>query len=329
MWNTEVLAAGAELTWNVTTQKKVSSLAHDATLDAFEPLHVEGAKPDVAPPRATSAATAESRTQPVAEARPSTQSAGSSDAPIRLSSPSQVGRQSALLDGTTLRTRLMKTLSSAQAREGDTVQFEVMEDVRVSDATIIARGATAIGTVTDAISKRSMGRAGHLDVTIDYVRSVSGEKIRLRGVQNSQAGGHVGAVTGAIIATSIVFFPAAPLFLFMKGKDATIPKGHEVEMYVDGDYPVISYISPVLEPKPELPKTDVSISRPFKSGKAMTNEDVLILRKAGFGDEFIITKIKASPPGFILDSTDLVKLKQEGLSESVIGAMIQQAGADK
>jgi len=43
-------------------------------------------------------------------------------------------------------------------------------------------------------------------------------------------------MTGAIVATSIVFFPAAPLFLFIHGKDMTIPKGTEVTAYVNGDF---------------------------------------------------------------------------------------------
>ncbi|MGB9195412.1 MAG: PEGA domain-containing protein, partial [Terriglobales bacterium] len=47
--------------------------------------------------------------------------------------------------------------------------------------------------------------------------------------------GHVGAMTGAIVATSIVFFPAAPLFLFIKGKDITIPQGTEITAFVEGD----------------------------------------------------------------------------------------------
>jgi hypothetical protein len=42
-------------------------------------------------------------------------------------------------------------------------------------------------------------------------------------------------MTGAIVATSIVFFPAAPLFLFVHGKDITIPKGTEITAYVNGD----------------------------------------------------------------------------------------------
>ena len=44
-----------------------------------------------------------------------------------------------------------------------------------------------------------------------------------------------GAMTAGIVATGIVFFPAAPFFLFMHGKDITMPKGAEFTAYVNGD----------------------------------------------------------------------------------------------
>lgn len=37
-----------------------------------------------------------------------------------------------------------------------------------------------------------------------------------------------------MVATAIVFFPAAPFFLFMHGKDTVIPKGTEITAYVNG-----------------------------------------------------------------------------------------------
>ena len=70
-----------------------------------------------------------------------------------------------------------------------------------------------------------MGRGGKLDVNIDAVRLRDGERVALRASQENNAGGHVGAMTGAMVGTAIVFFPAAPLFLFMHGKDMNIPKG--------------------------------------------------------------------------------------------------------
>jgi hypothetical protein len=83
-----------------------------------------------------------------------------------------------------------------------------------------------------------MGRGGKLDVNIDDVRLADGEKAPLRAVKEGKGGSHTGAMTGAMVATAIVFFPAAPLFLFMKGKDITIPKGTEITAYVNGDIPL-------------------------------------------------------------------------------------------
>lgn len=140
-----------------------------------------------------------------------------------------------LQDGTPLKLRLSRTLSSANAKVGETADFEVLEDVKIGDLVVIPRSGTAWATVTEAEPKKSMGRGGKLNVNIDSVKLVSGEKIALRAVQDGKGGGHVGAMTGAIVATSIVFFPAAPLFLFMKGKDITIPKGTEITAYVNGD----------------------------------------------------------------------------------------------
>jgi len=140
-----------------------------------------------------------------------------------------------LLDGTPVRLRLGRTVSSADAKAGDEVDFEVLEDVKVNDTVVIAKGGLAIATVTEADHKKSMGRGGKLNVNIDSVRMVDQEKAALRATEGGKGGGHVGAMTGAMVATSIVFFPAAPLFLFIHGKDITIPKGTEVTAYTSGD----------------------------------------------------------------------------------------------
>ncbi len=140
-----------------------------------------------------------------------------------------------LMDGTAVKMRLGETISSADVKTGQQVPFEVIEDVVVQGVTVIAKGSTALATVTEAHSKKSMGRGGKLDVSVDSTRLVNGQKVQLRAVRDAQGGGHVGAMTGAMVATAIVFFPAAPLFLFIKGKDITIPKGTEVMAFVQGD----------------------------------------------------------------------------------------------
>jgi hypothetical protein len=141
-------------------------------------------------------------------------------------------------DGTPVKLRLTRNLSSATDKKGDTVDFEVLEDVNVQGVIVAPRGGVAWATITDAQPKRRMGRGGKLDVNIDTLRLKDGEKIALRAVKDNKGGGHVGAMTGAMVATGIVFFPAAPLFLFMHGKDIDIPKGTEITAYVAGSIPL-------------------------------------------------------------------------------------------
>src|SRR5262249_33348956 len=160
-----------------------------------------------------------------------------------------------LEDGTPIRMRISRTISSADAQVDEKVDFEILEDIKVGDTIVVPRGGIAWGTITEAQPKRRMGRAGKLNVNIDAVRLMDGEKAALRAVKEVKGGGHTGAMTGAIVATSIVFFPAAPLFLFMHGKDITIPKGTEITAYVNGDIKLdqAKFIAKSVAPSPATP----------------------------------------------------------------------------
>jgi hypothetical protein len=151
------------------------------------------------------------------------------------SSPTTLPKAFTLEDGTPVKLRINRTVSSADAQVGDTVDFEVLEEIQVNDVLVVPKGGLAFATVTEAQAKRRMARGGKLDINIDYVRLVSNEKAALRAVKEVKGGGHTGAMTGAIVATSLVFWPAAPFFLFMHGKEITIPKGTELTAYVNGD----------------------------------------------------------------------------------------------
>jgi hypothetical protein len=197
-------------------------------------------------------------------------------------------------------------MSSADAKSNDKVDFEVLEDIKVGDVVVIKQGGMAIATVTEAQPKRRMGRAGKLNMNIDYVQLVDGEKAPLRAVKGGSGGNHTGAMTGAIVATSIVFFPAAPFFLFMHGKDITIPKGTEITAYIAGDTPLdpakfaasstssqpSAAISTTSELTPVLIKSspdgaDITIDGKFvgstpSSVQLKPGEHTIMIEKAGF-----------------------------------------------
>jgi hypothetical protein len=140
-----------------------------------------------------------------------------------------------LEEGTPVRMRINRTISSGDAHIGDTVDFEILDDVTLNGTLVIAKSSLAIATVTEAQAKRRMARGGKLDINIDYVKLVDSEKAPLRAVKDVKGGGHTGGMVGGMVITSLVFFPAAPFFLFMHGKDISIPKGTEVTAYINGD----------------------------------------------------------------------------------------------
>src|SRR5271154_1407660 len=65
-------------------------------------------------------------------------------------------KQPCLEDGTPVKLRFAQTVSSADAHVNDRVEFEVLEEIRISDVLIIPKGGIALGTVTEAQPKRRM-----------------------------------------------------------------------------------------------------------------------------------------------------------------------------
>ena len=236
--------------------------------------------------------------------------------------PSDAQNLFILRDGTPVRIRLNRNLSSADAKVGESVDFEVLEEVKVNDVLVIARDGIALGTVTEAVPKRRMARGGKLEVNIDSLRLVDDEKVALRAVKETKGGGHAGAMTGGIVATSIIFFPAAPLFLFMHGKDITIPKGTEITAYIAADVK-LDQTKFALKPLATASSPEIAPPAVAPSGKPMTNEDVLSLKGAGLSDELIIAKIRSSPPNYTVDTGDIVALKKAGVADAVIKVMIE------
>lgn len=57
--------------------------------------------------------------------------------------------------------------------------------------------------------------------------------------------------------------------------------------------------------------------------EAMTNDEVISLTKAGLSPSIIIGKIRSSAPGFDLSTNSLIALKQAGVSDDVVAAMLE------
>lgn len=230
-------------------------------------------------------------------------------------------------DGTPVRLRLARNISSADAREGETVDFELLEDVMINDTVVAKRGAMALGTIIDAEAKRRMGRSGKLDVSIDHVRLLDGSKAALRAIKGGDGGSSTGKMTGAMVATSLVVWPAAPFFLFMKGKDKTLPKGTEITAYINGD---IKLEAARFAPAPQgivettiISSAPAAVAAPAKAAKGLTNADILALKQAGMSDAVIIAKIQTTLGSYKLDTPDMIALKKAGVGDNIIAEMLK------
>jgi len=145
--------------------------------------------------------------------------------------------QARVPEGTKLRVRLEQSISSATAEEGQVVELAVADAVKMGKTVVFPEGARVTGTVTEAQEKRRMGRAGKLDFSVDRAKAIDDQWVPVRYTLNKKAGESHAVRTGVLTAgAAIVFWPAAPFFLLMKGKDITINKGVTLEVFTDTDH---------------------------------------------------------------------------------------------
>lgn len=142
--------------------------------------------------------------------------------------------KSVLADGTPIRLRTSRTVSSTDARTGDLVTLEVLDEVRIDDTVVVPKGGTGLAIVTVAEPKKMMGRGAKLDMGIDSVKLVNGQKAALRAVRQSSGNANQTSIFAAMSATNM----SSAALIFAKGKDITIPQGTEFIAYVNGDVPL-------------------------------------------------------------------------------------------
>jgi hypothetical protein len=136
-----------------------------------------------------------------------------------------------LREGTDVPLVFDQDISSKTAGEGDEVVFVLAEDLKVGDVVVAKAGAKAVGEVTNAKKSGMMGKAGELNIRINYLK-VGDIKIHLRGSKGKE--GESGT-TGAIVLT--VLF--GPIGLIKHGKNIDIKKGTAMKVYVSEDIKVI------------------------------------------------------------------------------------------
>jgi len=158
--------------------------------------------------------------------------APASQAPTSPAETTQSKTDRVLEDGIPVKLRLNKALSSADAKAGQEIEFEVVDEIDIDGVAVLRSGAVAIGIVTEAAPKRRLGRAGKLSFKIDSVPLANNEKAPVRALNNSRGDSHTAGMIDLMLNMPMA---SAPFFLLTKGTDTLFPKGTEITAFIDGD----------------------------------------------------------------------------------------------
>lgn len=130
-------------------------------------------------------------------------------------------------EGTDIPIRFDEKLSSKTNTEGDRFTITLADEVKLPNGTVIPAGYKGVGEVADAEKNGMMGKAGTLNVRLDYIK-IGDVRMRLRGSKGNEGKGSVASV----VALTVLF---GPIGLIAKGHNVEIKRGQQMTVYVDED----------------------------------------------------------------------------------------------
>jgi hypothetical protein len=145
-------------------------------------------------------------------------------------------------EGTEVHLQLSEKLSSASAVIGQKFNLRLEDDLRVDGVVVAPRGTTAVGSVVASRHRGMMGKAGELDVKVEYLL-VGDQRLRLRASSSQTGAGKVGAT----VALTVLF---GPIGLIKRGKDVVMPEGMSIPAFVDETADIAFADGPSIEASP-------------------------------------------------------------------------------
>lgn len=169
-------------------------------------------------------------------------------------------------EGTQIMGRLAIQLDSGQARIGDQVTMDVLEDLKIQNAVAVPHGAIIMGHVTEAKGARKMGRGGKLEIAFETVTAADGTKIPVSGERFEKGkGGYGGGSLVAAGAAGLFFPPAGALLLLKHGHTSVIPVGTLLPVHVSKET-IVAKTRPIEVQAPVSPQPVQPIS-PITAGR--------------------------------------------------------------
>ncbi|MBE3578055.1 MAG: hypothetical protein IMX00_10255 [Limnochordales bacterium] len=126
---------------------------------------------------------------------------------------------------TLVKVQILGRLDSASSRVGDSVEYRVVEDVKIGSRVAIPAGTIGKATVTEVQSAGPVGRAGRIGLDFGVIMAIDGTPVPVRigerATQENQSATTLAA--GASMAGVLLLGPIGLVSgYFVRGKDVTI-----------------------------------------------------------------------------------------------------------
>ena len=133
--------------------------------------------------------------------------------------------------GTLVTVRTSGMLNPKTNKSGDTVEFIVIQDVKVNDRVVVKSGALARGQITESKKSGVVGMPAKIGVELQAVKAVDGTMIPIRASKSSEG-------EDKVVLVVVLTLICLPLIL-IKGGDAQISAGTSFDALTLGTAEVV------------------------------------------------------------------------------------------
>jgi hypothetical protein len=135
-----------------------------------------------------------------------------------------------LKEGADVNLKFAQDLSSKTATDDDPVNLVLDQDLKIGDVVLARAGAKAVGTITHSKKAGMLGKAGGLNMRLQYL-IVGDTRLKLRGTKGKEGQGK----EGTAVALTVLF---GPIGLIKHGKNVDIKEGTPLLAYTDENFEV-------------------------------------------------------------------------------------------
>lgn len=138
---------------------------------------------------------------------------------------------------TLVKIALVTPVNSDNLKAGDTIRYQVAQDVLVDGKLVFAKGLPGEGTVTKVKQARNFGRNAEVQIDFNKTKSIDGTYVDTYiGEEAKKEMKNLAMAAGASIAGIAILGPIGVVAgAFVHGKDVNLPAGTELFIQTKGD----------------------------------------------------------------------------------------------